>query len=145
LLRDEGERAAAALQSVEKKRPASCGFDPITYDNLVRGNPESVKWGALEIGDLADDARLRETLARYRPAAIVHFAALAYVNVSNLNPAAYYLNNVGDTATLLDAMRKRGIGKMVFSSSCAVYVAPEVIPIREETPMHRSTPTVLPR
>ena len=30
------------------------GFEPITYYNLARGNPESVKWGALEVGDLAD-------------------------------------------------------------------------------------------
>src|ERR1700756_3594100 len=70
------------------------GFDPITYDSLTRGNPESVQWGALEIGELADGAHLRQILARYRPAAIVHFAALAYVNESNLNPAAYYRNNV---------------------------------------------------
>ena len=40
------------------------GFDPITYDNLTRGNPESVKWGALEVGELTDQIRLRETLAR---------------------------------------------------------------------------------
>jgi UDP-glucose 4-epimerase len=53
------------------------GFHPITYDNLARGNPESVKWGALEVGDLTDKARLREVFARYRPAAVVHFAALA--------------------------------------------------------------------
>ena len=42
------------------------GFEPITYDNLGRGNPESVKWGALEVGDLADQVRLREVFARYR-------------------------------------------------------------------------------
>jgi UDP-glucose 4-epimerase len=53
------------------------GFHPITYNNLARGNPESVKWGALEVGDLTDKARLREVFARYRPAAVVHFAALA--------------------------------------------------------------------
>jgi len=110
------------------------GFDPITYDSLVRGNPESVKWGELEIGDLADGARLRETLARHQPAAVVHFAALAYVHESNLNPSLYYRNNVGGTATLLDAMRDCGISKMVYSSSCAVYGTPGVVPIPEETP-----------
>ena len=56
------------------------GFNPVTYDNLARGNPEAVKWGALEIGELADIGRLRETLAQYQPAAVVHFAALAYVD-----------------------------------------------------------------
>ena len=55
------------------------GFDPISYDNLSRGNPEAVQWGALEFGELTDKLRLREILARYRPAAVIHFAALAYV------------------------------------------------------------------
>jgi UDP-arabinose 4-epimerase len=97
------------------------GFHPITYDNLARGNPESVKWGALEVGDLTDKVRLREAFARYRPAAVIHFAALAYVDESNLSPTLYYQNNVGGTAALLEAMRECGVGKMVFSSSCAVY------------------------
>jgi UDP-arabinose 4-epimerase len=110
------------------------GFDPITYDNLARGNFESVKWGTLETGELADSVRLRETLARYRPAAVVHFAALAYVGESNLNPSVYYQNNVGGTAALLSAMRENDVGKIVFSSSCAVYGAPAVVPIPEETP-----------
>lgn len=65
------------------------GFDPIAYDNLSRGNPESVQWGPLEIGELADGGHLRATLARYRPAAVIHFAALAYVGESALNPSLY--------------------------------------------------------
>ena len=110
------------------------GFHPISYDNLARGNPESAKWGVLEIGDLTDKARLREALARHRPAAVIHFAALAYVDESNLNPTRYYENNVGGTAVLLDAMRESGVGKMVFSSSCAVYGTPAVVPISEDSP-----------
>src|SRR5262249_30666073 len=82
------------------------GFDPITYDNLARGNPESVKWGTLEVGDLADKVRLREAFARHSPAAVVHFAALAYVDESNSNPALYYQNNIGGAAALLEAMRE---------------------------------------
>jgi UDP-arabinose 4-epimerase len=108
------------------------GFNPVTYDNLARGNPEAVKWGALEIGELADIGRLRETLAQYQPAAVVHFAALAYVDESNRDPTLYYQNNVGGTATLLDAMRECGVNKIVFSSSCTVYGTPAVVPISEE-------------
>jgi UDP-arabinose 4-epimerase len=110
------------------------GFDPVTYDNLVRGNPESVKWGALEVGELADSVRLRETFVRYRPVAVVHFAALAYVDESNLNPTLYYQNNVAGTAALLGAMRECGVSKIVFSSSCTVYGTPALVPIPEETP-----------
>ncbi|MGA8695916.1 MAG: NAD-dependent epimerase/dehydratase family protein [Xanthobacteraceae bacterium] len=53
---------------------------------------------------------------------------------SNLNPTVYYQDNVGGTAALLEAMRECGIGKIVFSSSCAVYGAPAVVPISETTP-----------
>jgi len=109
------------------------GFNPIAYDNLTRGNSESVKWGALEVGELTDKIRLRETLERYRPAAVIHFAAFAYVDESNLNPTLYYQNNVGGTVALLEAMRECSVGKMVFSSSCAVYGTPTIVPIHEET------------
>jgi UDP-arabinose 4-epimerase len=54
-----------------------------------------VKWGALAIGELTDGGRLRATLARYRPAAVVHLAALAYVGESTLNPTLYHQNSVG--------------------------------------------------
>jgi UDP-glucose-4-epimerase GalE len=110
----------------------AAGFDPISYDSLQRGNPEAVQWGALEIGTLADGARLREVLIRYRPAAVVHFAAFAYVGESSADPLLYYQNNVGGTAALLDAMRDCGVGKIVFSSSCAVYGVPAVVPIAED-------------
>ncbi len=108
------------------------GFDPVTYDNLSRGNPEAVKWGPLEIGELADAARLRETMARHGVAAVVHFAALAHVGESMKEPETYYLNNVGGTALLLRAMRECGVGKIVFSSSCAVYGIPSAAPVVEE-------------
>src|SRR5208282_886236 len=93
-----GSHTCKALRTV--------GFVPITYDNLKRGNPEAVKWGEIEIGDLVDGRRLREVFARHRPAAVIHFAALAYVGESNKNPIAYYRNNVGGTAVLLDIMRE---------------------------------------
>lgn len=111
------------------------GFAPVTYDNLARGNAEAVKWGPLDVGDLADGARLRDVLARHRPAAVMHFAALAYVGESTAYPSVYYRNNVGGTAALLDAMRETGVGKMVFSSTCALYGSPAQIPIVEETPL----------
>jgi UDP-arabinose 4-epimerase len=63
------------------------GFDPICFDNLTRGNAEAVQWGPLEIGELLDGGRLRNTLAHYQPAAVIHFAALAYVGESNQSPS----------------------------------------------------------
>jgi UDP-arabinose 4-epimerase len=110
------------------------GFAPVTYDNLERGNREAVKWGELEIGDLTDGARLRAAFARHRPAACIHFAALAYVGESNTNPEAYHQNNIGGTAALLEVLHEQGIRHMVFSSSCVVYGAPKIVPIPEDTP-----------
>jgi UDP-glucose-4-epimerase GalE len=110
------------------------GFEPVSYDNLGRGNAEAVKWGPLEIGELADRARLREVMARHRPAAVVHFAALAYVGESNENPAAYYGNNVGGTAALLEVMHEADVRRIVFSSSCAIYGTPKTVPIAEQCP-----------
>jgi len=123
---------AGYIGSQTCKALRDAGFDPITYDNLDRGNPEAVKWGPLEVGELTDKARLGETLSRYRPLAVIHFAAFAYVGESNTEPALYYQNNVGGTAALLDALRQSKIDKIVFSSSCAVYGAPASVPIVEE-------------
>ena len=63
----------------------------------------------------------------------MHFAALAYVGELNESPPTYYRNNVGGTATLLDAMQECGVAKIVFSSSCAVYGTPETVPISERS------------
>jgi len=63
-----------------------------------------VKWGSLEIGELADGVHLRGAL---RPAAVLHFAALTDVGELILNPTLYYQNNVGYTAALLRSNRCR--------------------------------------
>lgn len=65
---------------------------------------------------------------------MIHFAAFAYIGESNENPSAYYRNNIGGTAALLDAMRDCGVEKIMFSSSCAVYGTPERVPIVEQSP-----------
>src|SRR6266403_4521009 len=83
---------------------AANGFDPIVFDNLSRGNRWAVRWGPLEIGDIADSGRVRAVLERYRPAALMHFAAYAYVGESIEHPLLYYQNNVAGTTSLLAAL-----------------------------------------
>lgn len=116
------------------KALAAAGYTPISYDNLVYGHRWAVKWGPLEEGDIADRARLNEVIERYQPAAVLHFAAYAYVGESAEDPGKYYRNNVAGTLTLLEVMRDRGIDKLVFSSTCATYGVPAVIPISEDHP-----------
>lgn len=122
------------------KALAAAGYTPVTFDSLVYGHEWAAKWGPLERGDIADRARLDEVIRRYAPAAILHFAAFAYVGESVTDPAKYYRNNVTGSLTLLEAARDHGIEKFVFSSTCATYGKPDVLPIVETTPQQPINP-----
>lgn len=116
------------------KALAEVGYSPIVYDNLVCGHEWAVKWGPLERGDILDGARLDAVFAQYKPEAVIHFAAFTVVGESVSNPLKYYRNNVMGSLQLLETMRARGTGKIVFSSTCATYGIPERVPIGEDTP-----------
>lgn len=122
------------------KALAGAGYTPITYDNLVYGHREAVKWGPLEVGDISDRERLEGVMRKYNPIAVMHFAAYAYVGESVEDPAKYYRNNVAGTLTLLETMRNCGIDKIIFSSTCATYGMPEQIPIAEDHPQNPINP-----
>ena len=61
---------------------ANKGYKPVVFDNFSNGHREFVKWGPAEEGDIRDRARLDEVLAKHKPAAILHFAALIEVGES---------------------------------------------------------------
>jgi len=122
------------------KALSRAGYAPVVYDNLVYGHPESVKWGPLEKGDIGDRRQLEAVLQKHKPAAVMHFAAYAYVGESVENPAKYYRNNVAGTLSLLESMRNCGINQMIFSSTCATYGMPEKIPIGEDHPQQPINP-----
>ena len=116
---------------------ANKGFEPVVYDNLSNGHEEFVKWGVLEKGDIRDRKRLDEVLARHKPRAILHFAAMIEVGESVKDPVSFYDNNVIGTLTLLSAALAAGVEAFVFSSTCATYGLPESVPIDEQ---HRQAP-----
>jgi UDP-arabinose 4-epimerase len=122
------------------KALSRAGYLPVTYDNLSRGNEKAVRWGPLELGDIADTARLGEVMARHRPVAIMHFAAYCYVGESVAEPALYYRNNVYGSLCLLESMRRAGIDKLVLSSSCATYGNPHQLPMAESHPQNPTNP-----
>jgi UDP-glucose 4-epimerase len=70
----------------------------------------------------------------------VHFAALALVAESVVKPELYWHVNVGGTLNLIDAMRAAGVGRLVFSSTCATYGPPDRVPMDEETPTRPINP-----
>jgi len=116
------------------KALTKAGYIPVTYDNLIYGHTWAVKWGPFEEGDILDRQRLDAVIEKYKPEAVMHFAAFAYVGESVENPGRYYRNNVAGSLTILEAMRDHGIRDIVFSSTCAVYGNPETIPIPEDHP-----------
>jgi UDP-glucose 4-epimerase len=113
---------------------AEAGFTPVVYDNLCNGHAAFVQWGPLEKGDIRDGGRLDAVIAAHRPAAVIHFAAFAEIAESIAHPGRYYDNNVGGSIALIEAARRAGIDKLVFSSSCATYGQPVRIPIDEDHP-----------
>jgi UDP-arabinose 4-epimerase len=119
------------------KALAAAGHTPVTYDNLSRGNADAVKWGPLEKGEMADASRLHAILNKYRPAALMHFAAYAYVGESVQQPLMYYENNFSGTSELLKVVLDNLPIPIVFSSTCATYGVPDRVPIDED---HRQTP-----
>jgi UDP-arabinose 4-epimerase len=116
------------------KTLARAGYLPVVFDDISRGHREAVRWGPLVEGDLADRARLAATLEAHRVSAVMHFAGYAYVGESVTDPSMYYRNNLVGTLSLLEAMRETGVGKIVFSSTCATYGTPASVPISETAP-----------
>lgn len=116
------------------KRLAQAGHLPVTFDNLSTGHRWAVKWGPLVEGDLLEEASLPNVFAEYRIDTVMHFAARSLVGESTEDPGLYFRNNVTGTLNLLDAMRVAGAGKLVFSSTAAVYGSPQYLPIDESHP-----------
>ncbi len=119
------------------------GYEVVILDNLVYGHRDLVET-ALKVeiiqGDIGDRALLDQLFKTRQFAAVMHFAAYAYVGESVSQPAKYYRNNVVGTLTLLEAMCEAGIKNFVFSSTCATYGVPQQIPISENQPQQPINP-----
>jgi len=116
---------------------ARAGHKVVVYDDLSNGHAQFVKWGPLERGDIRDRVRLGEVFTVHRPDAVLHCAALIEVGESVKQPERFHDVNVGGTSVLLDAMHAADTRAFVFSSSCAIYGAPERLPMDEH---HRFAP-----
>jgi UDP-glucose 4-epimerase/UDP-arabinose 4-epimerase len=97
------------------------GYLPVVYDSLSSGFREAVRWGPLVHGDIRDARALSDAMAAHGVKAVIHFAGLIEVGRSVTKPDLFWEHNVAGTVSLLAAMRDRGVGRLVFSSSAAVY------------------------
>ncbi|KAJ0822882.1 putative UDP-arabinose 4-epimerase [Helianthus annuus] len=119
-------------------------------DNLSRGNIGAVKVlqdlfpepGRLQFiyADLGDAKAVNKIFSENAFDAVMHFAAVAYVGESTLDPLKYYHNITSNTLVVLEAMATHNVNTLIYSSTCATYGEPEKMPITEETPQHPINP-----
>jgi UDP-glucose 4-epimerase len=109
------------------------GHEVTVFDNLTEGHRKAVDQRAKFVqGDLADKTAVSSLIGAEQPAAVMHFAAKALVGESMQNPYKYFFNNVSCGLNLLDGMVEHGVKRFVFSSTCATYGIPEIVPIDEQ-------------
>ena len=108
------------------------GYEPVTFDNLITGWQDAVKFGPFEQGDLLDRDRLDAVFAAHKPIAVMHFAALSQVGESMTNPGMYWRNNVVGSLNLIEAAVAAGCLDFVFSSTCATYGEQDGVTLDEQ-------------
>jgi UDP-arabinose 4-epimerase len=113
------------------KALAARGDTPVTFDNLSSGHAHAVKWGPLVRGDIRSASDLDRAFSEHRPDGVMHFAANIEVGEGQRFPLRFWENNVAGVVSLLGAMARAGVRPLVFSSTCAVYGQPEIVPITE--------------
>jgi UDP-glucose 4-epimerase len=116
------------------------GREVVVIDDLSYGHRAAVGEASFVEGDCGDPAVLDGIFGGGGFDAVVHLAGCSLVGESMTDPALYYRNNVVKTLSLLEAMRRRDVKAIVYSSSAAVYGEPQEVPIREEHPCRPTNP-----
>ncbi|MFJ8652171.1 UDP-glucose 4-epimerase GalE [Streptomyces rochei] len=111
------------------------GESVVVYDDLSTGSAERIPEGVpLVVGSVLDRSALDAAFRDNAVTGVVHIAAKKQVGESVEQPLHYYRENVTGLQTLLEAMASAGVGRLVFSSSAAVYGMPDVDLVTEDTP-----------
>ena len=126
---------AGYIGSVVVERALARGHRIVVIDNLQEGHAAAVPPECrLVQADYGDAAALDAIFAAEAIDAVVHLAAETTVATSVSDPAIYFQNNTVNGVTLLDAMRRHGVMRLVFSSTAATYGEPVTVPMTEEHP-----------
>ena len=120
-----GSHACKALQQ--------SGFVPVTFDNLVTGWRDAVKFGPFEQGDLLNKSDIDRVFKKHSPVAVMHFAALSQVGESIQKPGLYWQNNVMGSLNLVQAAVEHDCMDFVFSSTCATYGEQDGVVLDEDS------------
>lgn len=117
------------------------GDEVVILDNLEVGHKENVKAkAAFYQGNIGDGRLLDKIFSDHKIDTVLHFAAYALVGESVKDPSKYFQNNLAQGLNLMDSMRRNGVEKFIFSSTCATYGIPDKSPINEETPQRPINP-----
>ena len=132
---------AGYIGSVCVEELLNLGHRVTVFDNLTEGHRGAVDPRARFIqGDLLDAKTVSLAMEAATPEAVMHFAAVALVGESMTNPYKYFQNNMAGGLNLLHAMQEHGVGRIVFSSTCASYGVPDKVPIDETAPQRPVNP-----
>tara|TARA_B100001741_G_scaffold311870_1_gene313922 strand:- start:1188 stop:2216 length:1029 start_codon:yes stop_codon:yes gene_type:complete len=132
---------AGYIGSICVEQLLNIGHDVVVFDNLSEGHRQAVDKRARFIeGCLSDRETIINSVASNQSQIIMHFAANALVGESMNNPSKYFRNNVAYGINLLDAAIEAKVQKFVFSSTCATYGIPNVIPMTEDLPLNPINP-----
>ncbi len=116
----------------------------IVLDSLELGHRKlAERAGATKFiqGNTSDVALLDQLFEQDKPEAVIHFAAYKAAGESIANPAKYFSNNVTHTQSLLDAMVRHEVKRLIFSSTCAVFGTPAQVPVTEDNnPLQPESP-----
>ena len=124
------------------------GRDVVVLDDISNSSMAAVE--ALRVltrpdlpfieADAADVDAVGRAIVDHGIDEVIHFAAFKSVSGSIVDPDGYHRNNVGSTTGVVEAMRRHGVSRMVFSSSCTVYGEPTDLPVTEDSPISASNP-----
>ncbi len=125
---------AGYIGSHTAKALTSAGHHVVVLDDLSAGHAEATRGRPLVQARVHDTAAVRAAFVEHGIDAVMHFAAWLAVGESVRHPGKYYENNLTGSLHLLEAMAAEGVGRIVFSSTCAVYGEPQHLPLTEDHP-----------
>ncbi|MCO1658374.1 UDP-glucose 4-epimerase GalE [Pseudonocardia humida] len=129
---------AGYVGSVCAAHLVDAGHDVTVLDDLSTGHRDAVPDGAEFVE--ADLAEAADEVLGAGFDGVLHFAARSLVGESVQRPELYWSGNVVTSLRLLEAIRRHGTPRLVFSSTAATYGEPEAIPIREDAPARPTNP-----
>lgn len=120
----------------------NANHEVVVFDNLSNSSVESLnrvqeltgKSVTFIEGDIRNAEQLDHVFAQHQIDAVIHFAGLKAVGESQQFPLMYFDNNIAGSISLINAMQRAGVFKLVFSSSATVYDEANTSPLNEDMP-----------